>query len=110
MSNIIKVVQNDTGPTIVCTITDQITGNPVGLTGASVVLKIRPVGSTTLQATAPGVVTNGAAGQIAFFPASTPAMFAGTPGSYEGEIVITYANGTVQTVYQTLKFQLKAEF
>lgn len=110
MSNIIKLVQGDTAPALVCTITDETTGAVVNIAGATVVLKMRAVGSTTLQATVTGSVTNGSAGQVTFFPISNPLMLSGAAGNYEGEIVITFPDTSVQTVYQTLKFLVKAEF
>ena len=110
MSDKIKLVQHDTRPALVCAITDDTTGAVVVLTGATVVLKFRPAGSTTLQATVPGSVTNGAIGQVTFYPAAAPEMLAGTPGLYEGEIQITFPDGQIQTVYDILKFQMRADF
>jgi hypothetical protein len=110
MTDKIKLVQGDTRPAIVCTITDETTGDPVNITGAAVVLKFRPTGSTTLQATVSGTVTSGAAGQVAFYPASTPAMLTGDAGDYEGEIEITFSDGQIQTVYDLLKFKIREDF
>ena len=99
MTEKIKLVQGDTRPAIVCTITDETTGDPINITDASGVMRFRPVGSTTLQATVTGAVLSGAAGQVAFYPASTPAMLTGDAGDYEGEIEITFSDGQIQTVY-----------
>jgi hypothetical protein len=110
MSDKIKLVQNDTRPALVCSLTDDTTGAAIVLTGATVVLKFRASGAATLQATVPGSVTNGPNGQVTFYPASVPTMLSGTPGSYEGEIEVTFPDGQIQTVYDTLKFQMRAEF
>jgi hypothetical protein len=110
MTDKIKLVQGDTRPAIVCTITDETTGDPVNITGATVVLKFRPTGSTTLQATVTGTVTSGSTGQVAFYPASTPAMLTGDAGDYEGEIEITFSDGQIQTVYDLLKFKIREDF
>ena len=110
MTEKIKLVQGDTRPAIVCTITDETTGNAINITGATVVLKFRPVGSTTLQATVTGTVTSGSTGQVAFYPASTPAMLTGDAGDYEGEIEITFSDGQIQTVYDLLKFKIREDF
>jgi hypothetical protein len=110
MTEKIKLVQGDTRPAIVCTITDETTGDPVNITGATVVLKFRPVGSTTLQATVTGTVTSGSTGQVAFYPASAPAMLTGDAGDYEGEIEITFTDGQIQTVYDLLKFKIREDF
>lgn len=110
MAEKIKLVQGDTKPALVCNITDEITGNAIALTGATVLLKFRAVGSTDLTATVTGSVTNGPNGQVAFYPASAPAMLLGEAGDYEGEIQITFTDGTIQTVYDLLKFKLREDF
>jgi len=106
----IYLVQGDVDrPQVQATITNENTGAVVDITGATVLLKFRQVGSTTLTATITGTVTNGAAG-IVIFPMSTAAM-AGEPGDYEGEIQVTFASGSgVQTVYDLLKFRMRGEF
>lgn len=110
MAEKIKLVHGDTKPALVCNITDEITGNAITLTSATVLLKFRAVGATTLTATVTGTVTNGANGQVAFYPSSAPEMLAGAAGDYEGEIQITFADGTIQTVYDLLKFKLRGDF
>jgi hypothetical protein len=106
----IKLVQGDTKPALVCNITDDATGVALNITGATVLLKFRAVGSTTLTATVTGSIINGLAGQVAFFPASAPEMLLGAAGDYEGEIQITFADGTIQTVYDLLKFKVREDF
>jgi hypothetical protein len=110
MSDKIKLVQNDTRPALVCALTDTNTGLPITLTGASLVLKFRAAGTTTLQATVPGVVTDALNGGCVFYPASAPEMLTGAPGDYEGEIQITFSDGQIQTVYDTLKFRVRGDF
>jgi hypothetical protein len=110
MSDKIKLVKDDTRPALVCTITDDTSGAPIGLTGATVLLKFRALGATTLQATVTGVVTDGPNGQVVFYPASAPTMLQGDPGDYEGEIEITFPDSTVQTVYDVLKFKVRGDF
>jgi hypothetical protein len=110
MAEKIKLVQGDTKPALVCNITDEITGAAIALTGATVLLKFRAVGSDTLTATVTGSVTDAPNVQVAFYPASAPAMLLGDAGDYEGEIQITFADSTVQTVYDLLKFKLREDF
>ena len=110
MAEKIKLVQGDTKPALVCTITDEITGAPIALTGATVRLKFRATGASVLTATVTGTVTDGANGVVAFYPATAPEMLAGEAGDYEGEIEITFADSTVQTVYDLLKFKLRQDF
>lgn len=110
MTDKIKLVQGDTRPALICTLKDEATGLAIDLTGCTVVLKFRALGATTLQATVTGVVTNGPGGQVVFYPASDPAMLAGSPGDYEGEVEITFADNQKQTVYDTLKFKVREDF
>lgn len=110
MAEKIKLVQGDTKPAIVCRLTDDTTGLPLGIAGATVRLKFRAAGATTLTATVTGSVTDGANGEVVFYPASAPEMLQGSPGDYEGEIEITFADTTVQTVYDLLKFKLREDF
>lgn len=106
----IKLVQGDTRPTLICTLTDENTGDPINITGATVLLKFRRVGATALTATITGSVTNGAGGVVAFFWTDDPTALDGPPGEYEGEIEITFSDGSIQTVYDLLKFKLRSEF
>jgi hypothetical protein len=110
MSEKIRLVRNDTRPALVCTITDDTTGAAINITGATVRLKFRAAGVETLTATVVGAVTNGAAGQVAFYPASAPEMLQGEPGDYEGEIEITFADSQIQTVYDVLRFKIREDF
>jgi len=110
MSDKIKLVQDDTRPALVCTITDDTSGAAINITGATVLLKFRAAGATTLQATVTGTVTDGANGVVAFYPASAPEMLTGDAGDYEGEIQITFADGQIQTVYDLLKFKVRSDF
>lgn len=110
MAEKIKLVQGDTRPALVCTLTDDVTGAAIDITGATVRLKFRAAGATTLTATVTGSITNAAAGQVVFYPASAPEMLQGEPGDYEGEIEITFNDGQVQTVYDVLKFKVREDF
>lgn len=108
MTEKIKLVQNDTRPALVTTLTDETNGLAVNITGATVRMKFRAVGATVLTDTLVGTVTDGANG-LCLFNWSALSL-SGTPGDYEGEIEITFADGKVQTVYDILKFKLRKEF
>jgi hypothetical protein len=110
MTEKIKLVQGDTRPALICTVTDTVTGAAVNLSGCSVVLKFREIGSLELQATVPGFVIDGPAGSVVFYPASAPVMLQGQPGDYEGEIEVTFPDGQIQTVFDSLKFKVREEF
>ena len=106
----IKLVQGDTRPAIVCTLTDETTGAVIGITGATPRLKFRALGATVLTATVIGTVTDGANGVCVFFPASAPEMLEGDAGDYEGEVEITFSDGQIQTIYDVLRFKVREDF
>ena len=110
MAEKIKLVQGDTRPSLVTTLTDVTTGAAINITGATVLLKFRAAGATTLQSTITGTVTNGAGGVVVFNWADDPTSLNGAPGDYEGEIQITFSDTTIQTVYDLLKFKLRQDF
>ena len=107
--DLIYLVQGDVNrPQVQTTITDENTGAVVNITGSTPIMKFRMVGSTTLQATITGIVTDGANGVCVF--AMTAASLSGDPGNYEGEIQITFSNGDIQTVYDPLRFRVREDF
>ena len=107
-TNKIMLVQGDTAPSIVVALADQATGLPVNIAGATVLLKFRALGATTLADTITGNVTDGAGGKVTFNWSST--SLSGPPGPYEGEVEITFADGKVQTLQKPLKFSMRAQF
>lgn len=110
MAEKIKLVQGDTRPAIVCSLTDDTTGLPLNIAGAVPRLKFRAAGATALTATVIGAVTDGAAGQCVFYPASAPEMLLGDAGDYEGEIEITFEDGQIQTIFELLRFKIREDF
>jgi hypothetical protein len=110
MSEKIRLVQGDTRPSLVTTLTDSTTGAAINITGATVRLKFRAAGSPTVRSTLIGTVTDGAAGTVVFDWSDDPTSLDGDPGDYEGEIEITFADTTIQTVYDLLKFKLRQDF
>jgi len=126
MAEKIKLVQGDTKPALVLSLTDETTGSPIGLTNSTVRMYFRAVGSSTVLATLTGYLlvgrvsadgtidstapynTLGAGGRVQFLWGSTDLNQ--DAGDYEGEIEITFADGTIQTVYDVLKFKLRKDF
>lgn len=126
MATKIKLVQGDTKPAIVCSLTDEFSKTPIGLNSTTVRMYFRASGNTTILATLvgtllPGIVeedgvinnnapynTPGAGGRVQFNWGSgdlnQPA------GDYEGEIEITFNDNTKQTVFDLLKFKLREDF
>lgn len=126
MASTIKLVKDDTGPPIIASITDKNTGLVIDLTGATVVMFFRQVGETTIKDTLTGTLLTGrlkadginidlaapydvagAGGRVSF---ALNATTLDTSGNFEGEIQITYADTTVQTVYEKYKFTVRADF
>lgn len=110
MAEKIRLVQGDTAPALNVTLTDTATGNAINVAGATVRLKFRPVGSETVRGVLTGSVTDGAAGAVSFFWSDDPTILDGDAGDYEAEIEITFGDGTIQTVYDLLKFKLRQDF
>ena len=80
---------------------------PIDITGATVRLRLRELGQTTLADTRTCTVVSGANGTCTTNFATTTFSNAGT---YEGEIEITHSNGSVQTVYDLVKFKVRDDF
>jgi hypothetical protein len=108
MAEKIKLVQGDTLPQVLVTLTDEVTGLPVDVTGAAAVMRFRAAGTTTLRDTLVGSILNGANGQVVF--SWGPTTLDVDPGDYEGEVEVTFSNGARQTVYDLLKFKVREDF
>ena len=127
MGEKIKLVAGDTRPQLVFSITDDVTGQPIDLShpDTSIALKFRKVGARDIKARmtcgklsgrlagdggldyAGAYVVPGAGGR-AFMDWSASALDA--EGEYEGEIEITFYDGGVQTLYETLKFKVRSQY
>lgn len=108
MAETIKLVKGDELPQITLTLTDDVTNSAVNLSAATttVSVKFRKKGTTTTLSTISTTKTNtGSDGKVHF-------DFSGgvldvDPGEYEGEVVIDF-NNSIQTVYDVLKFRVRA--
>jgi hypothetical protein len=110
---------------LVVSLTDQNTGNPIGLVGSTVRLKFRVAGGTTVKdiligslipglVNADGSITTtspydqpGTGGRVVF---SWNPTTLDTSGNFEGEIEVTFSDSSVQTAYSLLKFQVRSQF
>lgn len=107
MAERIKLVQGDNRPYITLTLTNPTTGAAINLTGASVVVHFRAVGTSTVLSTLTCTVTDAANGVCRFnFPGATLDVPA---GPYEGEVEITFSGGDKQTVFDFLKFTVRED-
>lgn len=107
MAQTIKLVRGDNRPYIRLTLTES-NGDAINLTGATVRVYFREVGSETVLSTLTCSVTGSpTAGVVTFnFPGSTLDV---EPGIYEGEVEIDFG-GEIQTVYDVLKFNVRDQF
>lgn len=109
MADVIKVVQGDTKPLISLTLTDEATGDPFDLSDpdTTVTINFRAAGSTVAPQVISCSKTDAVNGKVQF-------DFSGDilnvdPGLYEGEIVVSIG-GATHTVYDVLKFRVRADF
>ena len=107
MSEKIKLVRGDTRPKIRVNLTDEVTGEAIDLTGATVLMLFRKVGESTLTDTLTGVVVGGVGDVV--FTWNTNSL--AESGEYEGEIQVDFpSGGGRQTVYSPLKFSVRDDF
>jgi hypothetical protein len=86
---------------------DSTTWAPIDVTGSSVKLRLRELGSTTVKSTLNCTVTSGTEGKVATnFPTGT----LDTAGTFEGELEITFSSGGIQTVYDLIKLKVRSDF
>lgn len=110
MADKIYLVRNDTRPTVSVTLSDAATGAAIDVTGATVRLKFREAGATELTATLVAALISPTEGAVLFDWVGAPAALAGEPGDYEGEIEITFGDGTIHTVYDVIRFHMRGDF
>jgi hypothetical protein len=126
MSATIPFVQGDTRPPLQIFMSTK-KGDPVDVSDAQtiVLLKVRAQGSSVIKDTVTGTkvaglllpdgtiettgayAVPGAGGGVEFRWNPTTLD---TPGSFEGEVEITFNDGTVQTVYAVTRFKVRPQF
>ena len=108
-SHTLKLVQNDTLPQLSISLTDATDNSAIDLTNVpTIFLKIRQFGSTTLKVSIPAYRTSPFTGGSIFM--DFPAGALDTPGTFTGEIELTYSSGKVQTVFDEIKFEVRGEY
>jgi hypothetical protein len=120
-SETIELVQGDRLPQLTFTLRDQNTAAagktldpddpstwaPFNLTGGSVQLHIRIAGSSAIKETLTGVLTDPANGVVTFVFSATTLS---DEGIYEAEIEYTNSGGLNQTIYDLVRFKVRAQF
>jgi len=118
-SDTLELVQGDTLPRVVVTLKDAseaatgatldpnnpATWAPIDLNGATVRLRIRELGSSTIKTTLTMTVSDPNNG-VASTDFPVPAL--DTAGIFEGEIEATFQDGSIQTVVDLLKLKVRA--
>jgi len=83
------------------------TWGAVQLQGATVILRMREVGSTTVKASLSCQIVNPALGLVTTnFPEGT----LDKAGIFEGELELTFQGGGKQTVNDLIKFKVRSDF
>tara|TARA_B100000131_G_scaffold150996_1_gene146509 strand:- start:1365 stop:1739 length:375 start_codon:yes stop_codon:yes gene_type:complete len=120
-SDTIKLVVGDTLPQLVFTLKDSneaasgktldsedsTTWAAINLSGGSVKLRIREIGSTTVLKTITMTLSDASNGQCTCtFPSGTWTA----AGTFEGEVEYTTSGGGIQTVQDLIKFRVRDDF
>jgi hypothetical protein len=119
----IQVVANDTKPEVNLTIKDANTAAtgltldpddsstwaPIDLSDPTIRVKFRALGGSSILDTMTCIKVAPFTDGVCYMPwgATTLAVAAGT---YEGEIELTYTTGAIWTLYDRLKFKVRADF
>lgn len=106
---LVRLVQNTTGPNLLLTLFDKATGTPIDLTAATLSMAWRAVSTTVLLPTTGMTLTASAPllGQVTLAWGSV-ALFQPV-GTYEGQITIVQG-GVTSKVYDPLRVYLEAAF
>lgn len=107
MNDRIKLVQGDTLPYIRLTL-KHADGQPMDVSAATVKMYFRQKGTTQVLSTIICTKPTGGADGVVIFNFSGNSLNV-NPGYYEGEVEVDYS-GSKQTVYNTLQFQVRAQF
>lgn len=110
MAEKIRLVQGDTGPQVRLTFTDETSGDPTDLTGATGTLYVRLVGSTTVVITRALYINPATAVSGVAYIVWGAGDLNQDPGDYEGEVEIILGTGEKITIFDLLKFRIRADF
>lgn len=122
---VIKLVQGDTKPTLLVDVKDANTGLPIDISTATARLKIRMSGASTTKETLVGTLLPGLTATDGSVSTTAPYNVAGvggrvgfswsptslnTAGDMFGEVEVTFADSSIQSVYEVLKFKVREQF
>ena len=110
MAEKIKLVQGDTAPQIKLTLTNEVTGAAINLTGATVTLHFRALGGQTPIFSRQALINPETAGTGICLIDWQPGDLDVEAGDYEGEIEVVRQSGARETIYELLKFKVREDF
>lgn len=107
--NTVYLVRNDNNSQLKVTLTREDTGSVIDLTSATVRLKIKRKGTSTVLLTLTAIESSDFEnGQAIFsFTASNLAIAA---GEYSGEIETSFVGGTIETTYDEIDFVIRDDY
>lgn len=107
----IYLVQGDTGPQVFITVTREDTGTAVDVSGGSAKLKVRKKGTDTVSftLTASDIGSNLEGGKL-YFSLDGGQLATIAAGNYEGEVELTLADATVETVFERVEIVIREDF
>lgn len=127
MADKIRLVQGDTGPQLIVSITDERTGKAVDVSDphASIRILFREVGGSVAKNVMPAYAIAGylnpdtgevetqspydVAGRGGRVAMDWDADALDTPGEFEAEVEVTTADGHIQTAFNMLKFTIREQ-
>lgn len=104
------LVKNDTGPQLKFTLTDDVSGDPINITGGSVLMHFRQIDTTTILFTRTAYINPGDALNGICYIQWNASDLDRAAGMYEAEVEVTMSSGLRQTVYETLTFTMRDQF
>jgi hypothetical protein len=107
----IYLVQGDTGPQINIKVTRDGTGDAINVAGGSARLKVRKKGAETLAftLTAADIGSSLEEGNL-YFSLDGGQLSSIAAGNYEGEVELTLADSTVETVFEQVDIVIREDF
>ncbi len=102
----ITLVQGDTAPILRGSITNDETGGPLDLTGCTVFFQMRKKDDTRYTVNAAATITNEDDGLVAYTLAANDLN---TPGEYQAQFEVHYADATVQTTHNLTTINVRRQ-
>ena len=119
----INVVARDTKPEVNLTLKDSNTAAPgltldpddsstwapIDISDPTIRVKFRALGTSSILDTMTCIKVSPYTNGLCYMPWNTSTLDV-SAGTYEGEIELTYTNGAIWTLFDRLKFKVRADF